>query len=109
VALLHDGRTLAVDEPARLRTLIGGRIVEVIAPERPDAAALLRPLPGVADVQVFGERLHVTLDGASDDAVDAITREIARTPLAGARVRSVPPSLEDVFIATLARKEQAGA
>jgi hypothetical protein len=36
-------------------------------------------------------------------------REIAHTSLAGASVRAVPPSLEDVFIATLARKEQAGA
>jgi ABC-2 type transport system ATP-binding protein len=109
VALLHDGRTLAVDEPSRLRTLISGRIVEVMAPGRTDAAALARTLPGVADVQVFGERLHLTLEGTTDEAVGAVTREIARTPLAGASVRAVPPSLEDVFIATLARKEQASA
>jgi len=63
----------------------------------------------VADVQVFGERLHLTLVGETDDAVDAVAREIEQTPLAGASVRAVPPSLEDVFIATLARKEQAGA
>ena len=109
VALLHEGRTLAVDAPSRLRTLIEGRIVELLAPGRSDAAALARTLPGVADVQVFGERLHLTLEGSTDDAVDAVAREIAHTPLAGARVRAVPPSLEDVFIATLARKEQAGA
>jgi len=60
-------------------------------------------------VQVFGERLHLTLEGDSDEAVDAVTRRIAQTPLAGASVRAVPPSLEDVFIATLARKEQASA
>jgi ABC-2 type transport system ATP-binding protein len=109
VALLHEGRTLAVDEPANLRRLIGGRIVEVMAPGRPDAAVVAKTLPGVADVQVFGERLHLTLDSESDDAVDAVTRHIAQTVLAGASVRAVPPSLEDVFIATLARKEQAGA
>jgi ABC-2 type transport system ATP-binding protein len=109
VALLHDGRTLAVDEPARLRRLIGGRIVEVIAPGLADAAGVAKALPGVADVQVFGERLHLTLVGETDDAVDAVAREIEQTPLAGASVRAVPPSLEDVFIATLARKEQAGA
>jgi ABC-2 type transport system ATP-binding protein len=109
VALLHDGRTLAVDEPSRLRTLIGAPIVEVMAPGRPDAAELARNLPGVSDVQVFGERLHLTLERDSDDAVDAVMRQIAATALAGASVRVVPPSLEDVFIATLARKEQAGA
>ena len=109
VALLHDGRTLAVDEPASLRRLIGGRIVEVIAPGRPDAARVAKALKGVADVQVFGERLHLTLEGETDDAVDVLTRQIAETSLAGASVRAVPPSLEDVFIATLARKEQASA
>ena len=109
VALLHEGRTLAVDEPSRLRTLIGGRIVEVMAPGRADAADVARALPGVSDVQVFGERLHLTLDSESDEAVAAVARAIAATPLAGASVRAVPPSLEDVFIATLARKEQASA
>ena len=109
VALLHAGRTLAVDEPSRLRTLIGGRIVEVMAPGRADAADVARTLPGVSDVQVFGERLHLTLDSESDEAVDALARQMAATPLAGASMRAVPPSLEDVFIATLARKEQASA
>ena len=109
VALLHDGRTLAVDEPARLRTLIGGRIVEVMVPGRPDAAVVAKSIPGVADVQVFGERLHLTLENDSDDAVGDVVRQLAQTALSGASVRVVPPSLEDVFIATLARKEQASA
>jgi len=109
VALLHEGRTLAIDEPSRLRTLIGGRILEVTAPGRPGAADAARALPGVSDVQVFGERLHLTVERDSDEAVAAVVREIAHTSLAAATVRAVPPSLEDVFIATLARKEQAGA
>jgi len=83
--------------------------VEVMAPGRADAADVARALPGVSDVQVFGERLHLTLDSESDEAVEALARQIAATPLAGASVRAVPPSLEDVFIATLARKEQASA
>ena len=74
-----------------------------------DAAAVAAALPGVHDVQVFGERLHVTLDDPSDDAVAEFARRLEGSPLAGASVRAVTPSLEDVFIATLARKEQAGA
>jgi ABC-2 type transport system ATP-binding protein len=109
VALLHDGRTLAVDAPANLRTLIRGRVLEVVAPAGVGAADLARGLPHVSDVQVFGERLHLTLDDTSDDAVEAVRRALGGTPLAGAAVRPVTPSLEDVFIATLSRKEQAGA
>src|SRR5262245_33855854 len=108
VALVHQGRVLAMDEPARLRALITGRMLEVIAPGR-KAAEILRRLPGVQDAQVFGERVHVTL-GDGGDAVEAEFRSaLASTPLASAPVRSVPPSLEDVFIARLAGVESLHA
>ena len=108
VALMHDGRVLAMDEPARLRRLTAGRMVEVITR---DAAAvdLVRPLPGVVDAQVFGERLHVTLRDDSPEAVDHFGRALASTTLGGAAVRAIQPSLEDVFIARLSEEEKASA
>ena len=108
VALLHQGRVLAMDEPARLRTLITGRMLEVIAPGR-KAAEILRRLPGVQDAQVFGERVHVTLGDGGDAAEAEFRSALASTPLASAPVRSVPPSLEDVFIARLAGAESSHA
>jgi ABC-2 type transport system ATP-binding protein len=100
VALVHEGRVLALDEPARLRRLIPGRMLEVLAPGT-SAVSTLRRLPGVVDAQVFGERIHVTLDeaGTSEERFMTALRD---TPLAGVPVRQVPPSLEDVFIARLA-------
>jgi ABC-2 type transport system ATP-binding protein len=104
VALVHQGRVLAMDEPARLRTLITGRMLEVVARGR-TAADILRGLPGVVDAQVFGERVHVTL-GAGGDAAEAEFRAaLASTPLASVPVRAVQPSLEDVFIARLSGGE----
>jgi len=109
VALVHEGRVLASDEPARLRALIGGPMLEVMAGTVPSAAALVQPLPGVVDVQTFGERLHVTLAAHQPAAVDAFRQALASTALRDAAVRSVPPSLEDVFIAQLGRKEDVRA
>ena len=100
VALLHLGRVLAMDEPARMRTMLPGRMLEVVAPGRA-AVEALRQFPGVVDAQVFGERVHVTLDG-SPEAERAFAASLQASPLAGAPVRPVPPSLEDVFIARLA-------
>jgi len=100
VALVHQGRVLAMDEPARLRTLISGRMLEVIAPGRA-AADILRGLPGVADAQVFGERVHVTLADGGEATEQRFRSALASTPLASAPLRVVPPSLEDVFIARL--------
>jgi ABC-2 type transport system ATP-binding protein len=108
VALLNQGRVLAMDEPARLRTLITGRMLEVIAPGR-KAADVLRRLPGVVDAQVFGERVHVTLGNGGDSAEAEFRAALASTPLASAPVRAVQPSLEDVFIARLAGAESSHA
>jgi ABC-2 type transport system ATP-binding protein len=108
VALVHEGRVLALDTPARLRTLIKGPLVELLAPHAArEAAELIGTLPGVEDVQTFGERLHVMLAAGAPDAVDRFRAALRATPLAGAAVRSIPPSLEDVFIAQLAEKEGA--
>jgi ABC-2 type transport system ATP-binding protein len=104
VALLHQGRVLAMDEPANLRRLITGRMLEVIAPGRV-AADILRALPGVADAQLFGERVHVTLAEGGDGAEAGFRAALASTALAHAPVRSVLPSLEDVFIARLSGGE----
>jgi drug efflux transport system ATP-binding protein len=107
VALLHQGRVLAMDEPANLRGLITGRMLEVIAPGRA-AAETLRGLPGVVDAQVFGERVHVTLAGG-DDAEERFRAALASTRLARAPVRPVQPSLEDVFIARISGGESIHA
>jgi ABC-2 type transport system ATP-binding protein len=106
VALVHDGRALAIDEPERLKSLIRGRMVEVIA-HGSDAAGIVRGLPGVADAQVFGERIHVTLDGVSEESEQRFTRALKQTALGDVPIRRVQPSLEDVFIARLSAEKEA--
>ena len=100
VALVHEGRVLAADEPAALRALIPGRMLEVVA-HGTAAADTLRALPGVRDAQVFGERIHITLDEPSGDGEERFRAALRATPFAAVPVRQVPPSLEDVFIAQL--------
>jgi ABC-2 type transport system ATP-binding protein len=108
VALVHEGRVLAADDPERLRDLIPGRILEVVA-RGSEAADAIRRLSGVVDAQIFGDRIHVTLSDEAD-AESRFRAALATTPLAAAPVRAVQPSLEDVFIAKLAAgREGIGA
>ena len=104
VALLHEGRLLALDEPSRLRALMPGMLVEIMAPGATRFVDTIRKISGVVDAQVFGERLHVTLADRSDDAVARLAAALGATPLRDAAIRPVAPSLEDVFIAQLATK-----
>ena len=109
VALVHEGRVLALDTPAALRARLPGRMLELIVPGHAGAADTVRRLPGVAEAQLFGERLHVRLDEESEAAVARFTRALQETSLAAAPLRPVPASLEDVFIAELSDKESADA
>jgi hypothetical protein len=55
----------------------------------------------VHDAQVFGERIHITLDDDSPACEERFRAALRATPLADVPVRHVQPSLEDVFIARL--------
>jgi ABC-2 type transport system ATP-binding protein len=102
VALLHEGRVLAADEPARLRNTIAGPMVEVLAGRTADLERIRR-LDNVRDVHAFGERLHVTL-AAAPGSVDRFTAALQDTALRGAPVRPIAPSLEDAFIGMLEKQ-----
>jgi ABC-2 type transport system ATP-binding protein len=105
VALVHEGRALAIDEPERLRTLIRGRMLELVGHGR-EAADIVRGLPGVADAQLFGERIHVTLERDDEALEHGFIRALQTTALAGTPTRRVQPSLEDVFIARLSAERE---
>jgi ABC-2 type transport system ATP-binding protein len=108
VALMHEGQVLAVDEPGRLRQQLSGGLVEVVAAHAAAAVDAVAALDGVVDARTFGDRLHVRLARDGTAAVDAFATAL-RPLLADADVRTVEPSLEDVFIATLEEKERVNA
>jgi hypothetical protein len=94
-----------MDEPGRLRQQLPGGMVEVVAPHAADAVDAVAGIAGVVDARTFGDRLHVRLADEGAAAGEAFAGAI-RSVLADAQVRTVEPSLEDVFIATLEEKER---
>jgi ABC-2 type transport system ATP-binding protein len=101
VALLHEGRLLALDRPDGLRETLPGTLFEVIVSDHRRAPEVLRGLDGVADVQMFGERAHVRMETAPDGAADLLASRAAAAGLPVTSVRPIATSLEDVFIARL--------
>jgi ABC-2 type transport system ATP-binding protein len=105
VALLYEGRLVALDAPSNLRAALAGIVMEVIAPDRDRATSVLERLPGIVDVQLFGERAHVRIaaDAALSDP-QQLTTALQTAGIAVESVRRVPASLEDVFIARVAKE-----
>ena len=103
VALLHEGRLMAVDAPAVLQAGLRGTLLEVLADSPRPPVDVLGAVSGVADVQVFGDRAHVRFgDAGGAIAVEALRAALTAAGIRPVSVRPVPPSLEDVFIDLIA-------
>jgi ABC-2 type transport system ATP-binding protein len=100
VGFMKNGKIIAEDTPSYLRSRLNGRVLEL----RGSPLNLLRHIahqdPDVEDVQAFGDRLHLRVRENKAQAV--LSRLKSKITSEGGQVdelRSVPPVLEDVFIA----------
>ncbi|MBI3924804.1 MAG: ABC transporter ATP-binding protein [Armatimonadetes bacterium] len=90
LALLDRGRFLRVGTADEIRASVPGHVVEVLCDRPFEASRDVRSLPGVEDVQLFGNRLHVF----SQQDIEAQLGGLAGV----LRIRPIPYSIEDVFL-----------
>jgi ABC-2 type transport system ATP-binding protein len=111
LALVHRGALLAAGTPAEVRGLMRGALCEVRAPDARRAAGALRAALPQGAVNLFGDRVHVVTRDGEDAAAGAalVGRTLARAGVATESVRPLSPSLEDVFVSLLARREPGEA
>jgi drug efflux transport system ATP-binding protein len=97
IGLLAEGRLLAADTPQRVKGLMRGTVVEIVCPEIRRGFAILKTVPGVTEVQLFGDRLNaVVADPAREIPLLEAALAAAGIPVLQRRV--LAPSLENVFI-----------
>ncbi len=99
VALLHEGRLLALDEPAALQRGLGEEVLEVRVEEPQRAREVVRQLAAVRRATAYGARLHLAVDPPAERATTAVEAALREAGIAVHGVEPVPPSLEDVFLA----------
>ncbi len=100
VALMRRGEIIATDTPAALKRRVHGVAVDLVARPQTRAVSLLRETPGVSQLQVFGQRLHLLLrDG--HDLADDLPAQLAAAGVTVSDFKTTTPSLEDVFIAAI--------
>jgi len=105
LALIDRGRLLAMGTPEEVKRLMRGTILEIrCAQPRRAAAALKEKLRGVR-VGLFGDRVHLV--GAEPDRLAAEARSLlSDVQLGSSEVRTIEPTLEDVFVSVLAERPQ---
>lgn len=100
VGFMKDGKIIAEDTPSNLRSRLNGRVLEL----RGSPINLLRHVAhndkDVEDVQAFGDRLHIRVgENKAQEVLGRLRSEIGSAGGHVDELRSVPPGLEDVFIA----------
>ncbi len=106
IALMHDGRLVALGGVDELKKVFAGRaILEVACPRTLEALEALESEPWVFEAAVFGTRLHVVVADA-DDGRKRILLKLEGAGNVPVAVERIVPSLEDVFIHTVLREEK---
>jgi ABC-2 type transport system ATP-binding protein len=102
LALMYQGRLIALGTPQELKGTIGGEILALYPDRLDEAYEVVRSLPTVTTVSIFGNSLHVV---ASDpeQARTVVQEALEARHIAVRRLAPVAPSLEDAFIAMITR------
>ncbi|GIW00751.1 ABC transporter ATP-binding protein [Roseiflexus sp.] len=96
VSFMRAGDLLAHGTPRELQRLVPGAVLEIRAEPRHAAETVIRALPGVRDVHVFGDRLHVIAVPGFDDAM--LHRTLTDAGVTLHAIRPVSPGMEDIFL-----------
>jgi ABC-2 type transport system ATP-binding protein len=100
IGFLNEGRLIAVGARSEILARYPRQLVEVRTPDRMAVRKRLRDMPDVDDVSIYGTALHVRgREGAPPDLASRV-RAALDGVVAGDDVRSIAPSLEDVFVLT---------
>jgi ABC-2 type transport system ATP-binding protein len=78
---------------------VPGRIFEIEVKDARGARSLIQVHPGVLQTGVFGQRLHVALQGK--EVLAGILEILGSAGIRVSNAREIPPTLEDAFIAMI--------
>ena len=104
IGLINRGRLIAVGTPQQLKqNYIDGVVYEV---ETADVLAAVEAVSGaeaVLDAAVFGRTMHVRMARGAE-AVKTLQRRLAAVGQDAGHIRTIKPTLEDVFVALVSEK-----
>jgi ABC-2 type transport system ATP-binding protein len=102
VGLMYEGRMVVCAAPQQIRARVEGDLIELRPGDWEEARALVETLPGVLEVQTYGELLHVLVDSA-ERRLPEIEAALEKQGLACQSARRVQACMEEAFISLIRR------
>jgi ABC-2 type transport system ATP-binding protein len=105
VGLLDQGRLLATGTPGEIKKMMEGRILAIRSSEARQLVGLLAALPISKSVNLFGDTVHLVCQDVQV-AENEVRRILANKNISFEQMREIQPSLEDVFVSILGKKNK---
>jgi ABC-2 type transport system ATP-binding protein len=111
LGVIYRGELIALGTPRSLKTEHMKEAVLEIECARPsDAMELIERLPEIKEAALFGKGLHaVTRNANAAPAIEAIRSALSSGGFGIAKIESIVPTLEDVFVSLIEARDRAEA
>ncbi|UCF59729.1 MAG: ABC transporter ATP-binding protein [Anaerolineaceae bacterium] len=100
VGLIYGGRLVICDQPRKIREMVEGEIIEFRPEDWRRTTKLIEGLPGVLEVQTYGEMLHVFLDSV-EERLPFIEATLRDAEISYRGLRRAPARMEEAFISLI--------
>ena len=108
LGFMVGGELVAEGPPTGIKAAQGGRVLELRVDDPIRAMSRLRSELERWRVSLFGDRIHVIVDGDPDDAARDLRARLERASIRTLELTQQDYSLEDVFILIVERNHRAG-
>ena len=113
VGLMYHGQLVVCDAPDRVKGLVAGELIELrpVAEDRGvglvrRAEAAVATLPGVLEVQTYGDLLHIFVDDAAQ-RMPELTAALATQSIRAEDLRQTHARMEEAFISLIRRQRES--
>jgi len=103
VGLMFEGQMIVCDVPERIKGLVEGELLELRPANLRAAERIIAELPGVLEVQTYGDLLHVFVDEAAW-RLPELRAALEERGIPVHYVRQTRPRMEEAFISLIRRR-----
>jgi ABC-2 type transport system ATP-binding protein len=105
VGLMYAGRLVASGTPADIKAMVPGHLLELRPVDLGAASRLAGDLPGVLEVQTYGDKLHIFVDDVARRKPE-VEAALTSQGIAHDALREVEVRMEEAFINLVRRQEE---
>lgn len=106
VGLMYEGKMVMCESPQRIRESMEGDLIILSPDDWGKAVKLTGTLPGVLEVQTYGESLHLIVDDGKK-RLRKIEKTFRKAGLGYRELRLAPTRMEEAFISLIRKMEES--